>query len=104
MANKKSSDERRDTSLQGAAMDTVEYWANRRPDMTITGFSARLGHDCLITVRGVDADGTPMVAFVGGISLGGAMMKLADAIREEGLAWRLDEYKIKNFAASTPKK
>lgn len=51
------------------------------------------GGDFLITVRGVDADGAPVVAFHGSPDLGEALRGLQNRLLNGSLRWRPDEYR-----------
>lgn len=77
----------------GLACDGIEYHAARMPGETVlVGFSVKLQGDCLITLRGVVAREKRVIAFVGGATLGTALMKVNDLMRAGAIVWKPDQF------------
>lgn len=71
----------------GGLLDDVE-----RAGGELLGMSVRWrGYDCLVTLRARFPAGS-MVAFVGGETLGGCLVKAAREARGDALKWRVDRY------------
>jgi len=70
---------------------------HRSLDVDVVGLSIRAprdkDEDILMTVRGVDSAGAPVVAFLSGRELGGLFSSLAAFLRSGKLKWKVDEYR-----------
>lgn len=64
--------------------------------VAVTGFSVRApqspGGDFLITIRALDHEGGPVVAWHGSPELGNAIQGLHNRLRNGSLKWRADEW------------
>jgi len=68
-------------------------------EVDVSGFSVRgprdETEDLLLTLRGIDHEGTPMVAFFGGPNLGVLFISIEHMLSNGTVKWRVDEYRTK---------
>jgi hypothetical protein len=68
----------------------------RRLSVDVASFSVRgprkPGDDILVTLRGFDGEGTPVVAFFGGASLGAIFVSIDRMLYNGIVKWRPDQY------------
>lgn len=73
-------------------------------DVQLTAFRIRLAAhealDNLMVLNGLAADGTPMVAFYSGSSLAHTLAGAAQKLKRGELAWRVDEWRMKDAGAN----
>jgi hypothetical protein len=72
--------------------------AGYRPgSIELTGMSVKAPTthpgEFLLTVRAVDEEGRPIVAFSGGSTLGDAIVTLVNRIGNGSLKWKVDQYR-----------
>lgn len=81
--------------LAVAAVDAAMQ-GYRSLSVDIVGLNIRsprtVGDEVLLVVKGVDAEGTPCVAFHSAFSLGEALRGLEGRLRNGTLKWRVDAY------------
>jgi hypothetical protein len=90
--------------LQFAAIGKAVDWVSlailgyRSLEVDVHGMSVRgprvEGDEVLLTLRGLAADGTPMVAFISSATLSGAFMTCAGMLKSGKVRWRPDKYAI----------
>jgi hypothetical protein len=93
----------RDNHLEaaGVALAYIDKCLAGRNNLSIdvVGLSVRgpraEGDEVFVTVRGLDAEGTPCVAFHSAFSLGEAMRGVAARLKNGTLKWRVDQFKVK---------
>lgn len=84
-----------------AAMSQVCHALMGRRELAVdvAGFSVRgprsKEEDLLLTLRGIDGEGTPVVAFFGGPNLGVLFISIENMLRNGTVNWRVDEYRNK---------
>lgn len=84
-----------------AAMSQVGHalMGRRELSVDVAGFSVRgprtTEEDMLLTLRGIDGEGTPVVAFFGGPNLGVLFISIENMLRNGTVNWRIDEYRNK---------
>jgi hypothetical protein len=83
----------------GRALDDIGLAMSgyRSLSVDLTGVSIRApqvqGGDFLLTLRGQDGDGAPVVAFHGSPDLGEAFRGLHNRLRNGSLKWRVDSFR-----------
>jgi len=78
---------------------TLALLYQRQLSVDIVGLSIRAprteDEDILMTIRGVDESGGPVVTFLSGRDVGGLFCALAAALRSGRIKWKPDEYRRK---------
>ena len=89
--NQDAASRRRDVALRRACEGDLQASVSQTGG-ELLGFSVKLSqHDCLITLRAVFPGGR-MIAFVGGDTLAGCLLKVPREARSNNLRWKADKY------------
>ena len=77
----------------GMAVEGIERWATPAAgDIVVVGLGVRLAGDALVTVKAVVAREGRVVAFVGGATLAGALLKAEWLLKTGTIDWRADKF------------
>lgn len=68
-----------------------------RGEVEVTGFSVRppqsIGGEWLVVARGIDGEGTPVVAFHSALGVGEAVAGMSGRIQHGNIKWRVDGFR-----------
>ena len=77
----------------GMAVEGLERWATPAAgEIVLVGLGVRMAGDVLITLKAVIAREKRVVAFVGGATLAGALLKAEWLVKTGTVEWRPDKF------------